>query len=372
MLNKIWLSPPHMSGGEQKYIQEAFDSNWIAPIGTNIDEFEKKLQSYIDGSKEVVCLNAGTSAIHLALKLAQVNIGDEVICQSFTYVATANPILYLGATPVLIDSEDKTWNMCPDLLEKAIIERVSKGKKPKAIIVVDGYGMPFQKKEIVRISEQYNITLIEDAAAALGSNVDSKKCGSLSEYAIVSFNGNKIITTSGGGALICNNSIEKEKVIFWSTQARSKKPYFEHTEKGYNYRMSNVLAGIGRGQFEVLDERVKARRANFEFYKKELSEIQGISFLEEPEGYFSNRWLTCVLFDSFETRERIRLGLESENIESRPLWNPMHQQPLFEKYPSYLNGVSDDLFDRGLSLPSGSNLSKIDLIRIVNSIKELL
>lgn len=369
---KIWLSPPHMSGGEQKFIQDAFDTNWIAPIGANIDEFEKNLQSNLNPAKEVVCLNSGTSAIHLALKLAQVNIGDDVICQSFTYVATANPILYRGANPILIDSEEKTWNMCPLLLEKAIKDEISKGKKPAAIIAVHGYGMPFQNEEISKISEDYQIPLIEDAAAALGSKVQGENCGSFGDYAIISFNGNKIITTSAGGALICNNIEEKEKAVFWSTQAKNQRSYFEHSEIGFNYRMSNILAGIGRGQFEVLDERVQARRANFEFYKKELSGIEDISFSEEPEGFFSNRWLTCILFDSKETREKIRLRLESENIESRPLWKPMHQQPLFQKYPSYLNGVSDDLFERGLSLPSGSNLSKTDLIRIVNSIKELL
>ncbi len=369
MNTKIWLSPPHMCGEELKYIQQAFDTNWIAPIGPNIDAFEHSLATTMGHSKKVAALSSGTAAIHLALVMAGVTRGDEVLVQTHTHNASVNPIIYQGATPIFIDSEKETWNMCPLLLEQAIKDRIAKGQRPKAIVVVHLYGMPAKINEISAIARNYEITLIEDAAEALGSEVNGQKCGTFGDYGILSFNGNKIITTSGGGALVCNTIEVKNKVIFLATQARDEAPHYQHSEIGYNYRMSNIVAGIGRGQMEVLDSRVLARRANFEFYQEQLKDIQEISFLEEPKGFYANRWLTCILTPSFEIREKIRLALEKENIESRPLWKPMHQQPVFEKYPAYVNGVSDDLFERGLCLPSGSNLSKADLERVVSCVK---
>lgn len=372
MRNKIWLSSPHMGGTEQKYVQEAFDTNWIAPLGPNINEFEKSLKKYLGKQQFIAVLNSGTAAIHLALILAGVKRNDVVLCQSFTFSASANPILYQGATPVFIDSEITTWNLCPVLLETAIKDQLSKGKQPKALIVVHLYGMPAKMEAILAIAKRYNIVVIEDAAEALGSSYQGKKCGALGDYGILSFNGNKIITTSGGGALICKDAETKQRAIHLATQARDAAPHYQHNVIGYNYRMSNVVAGIGRGQLEVLEDRVSARQANYDFYDKALSGIKGLEFLTAPEGAVSNRWLTCLLTDSFEMRERIRLALEAENIESRPLWKPMHQQPVFEKYPSYINGVSDDLFERGLCLPSGSNLSKEDLERVVAVINKVL
>jgi len=369
MSRRIWLSPSHLSGQEKKYIYDAFDANWIAPLGPNVGEFENSLQQYIAKEKYCTALNSGTSAIHLALILAGVSKGDTVLCQSFTFCASANPILYVGAKPVFVDSERDTWNMCPQLLEKAIQERLALGKKPKAMIAVNGYGMPYKVDEIQALSEKYEIPIIEDAAGALGSSVNKQKCGSFGDYGVISFNGNKIITTSSGGVLICKDKETQQKAIFLGTQAKDNEVHYQHSELGYNYRMTNIIAGIGRGQLAVLDERVHARRANFEFYKRELAHISEIQFLEEPVGFFSNRWLTCMLTPSFEMREQIRLALESENIESRPLWKPMHQQPLFSKYESYTNGVSEELFKRGLCLPSGSNLTNAELLRIVNCIK---
>lgn len=371
MNKKIWLSSPHMGGAEQKYVQEAFDTNWVAPLGPNVHEFEISLQTYLCETTPVAALSSGTAALHLALIQANIQTGDTVLCQSFTFSASANPIIYQGATPVFIDSEKDTWNMCPILLEKAIKEHLSNGKKPKAIIVVHLYGMPAKIAAIKKIATWYKIALIEDAAEALGSTYQQQKCGTFGDFGILSFNGNKIITTSGGGALICNNEASKNNTIFLATQARDQAPHYQHSQIGYNYRMSNIVAGIGRGQLEVLDDRVQARRNNFEFYKKNLSEISAIQFLEEPKDYISNRWLTCILTPSFEYREKIREQLEKENIEARPLWKPMHQQPIFKKYEAYTNGVSDALFDRGLCLPSGSNLSKSDLLSIVECIKKV-
>lgn len=372
MNKKIWLSSPHMSGQELKYITAAFESNWLAPIGPEIDEFENGLEHYVGENKHVAVVTTGTAAIHLALILAGVSKGDEVLCQSFTFSATVNPIVYQGAIPVFIDSESETWNMCPHLLEEAIKDRIAKGKKPKAILAVHLYGMPYNIERIHQLSTKYKIPVIEDAASALGSEVNHQKCGSFGDYGILSFNGNKIITTSGGGALITSSPAQKEKAIFLATQARDQAPHYQYSSIGYNYRMSNVLAGIGRGQLEVLQERVTARRANFEFYKKELASFPDIEFLDEPKGYTSNRWLTCILTPSFEIREKIRIHLETATIESRPLWKPMHQQPIFKEYPANLNGTAADLFERGLCLPSGSNLSKDDLERVVNGIKESL
>ena len=365
---KIWLSSPHMGSNEQNYVDEAFRTNWIAPLGPNVDLFENAIEDYIDNGVYVAALSTGTAAIHLALELLGVSSGDEVICQSFTFSASANPIMYLGATPVFVDSEKDTWNMSPDLLRKAIVNRIAKGKKPKAIIAVHLYGMPYKVDEIGEISKEYNIPVVEDSAEALGSTYKNVKCGSFGDIGILSFNGNKIITTSGGGALLTQNIDLKKKAIFLATQARDEAPHYQHSHVGYNYRMSNVLAGIGRGQMEVLDERVSARRANFEFYRKQLGHLAEIEFIEEPEGYSSNRWLTCVLTPSFAIRERIRLALMNEEIESRPLWKPMHLQPVFEKYPKYTDGTSEDLFDRGLCLPSGSNLILEDLERITSLI----
>jgi dTDP-4-amino-4,6-dideoxygalactose transaminase len=359
-----------MGGTEQKYVQAIFDADFITDSTLTISNFENDLASYIGEHKFVAALSAGTAAIHLALILANVQRDDTVICQSFTFSASANPITYLGATPIFIDSEKDTWNIDPELLEQAIVEGIAKGKKPKAIIAVHLYGMPYKVDEINTIAKKYQIPVIEDSAEALGSKVNNQKCGTFGDFGILSFNGNKIITTSGGGALICRDANTKDKAIFLATQARDNAPHYQHSEIGYNYRMSNIVAGIGRGQLEVLEDRVQARRANFEFYKKELKNISAIQFLEAPAGFYSNRWLTCILTTSFKQREIIRLALEKENIEARPLWKPMHQQPIFKKYTSYVNGVSDDLFERGLCLPSGSNLTKEDLLRVVNGLKQ--
>lgn len=365
---KIWLSSPHMGGGEMKYVQEAFDSNWIAPLGPNVEGFEKDLESYLRNDSHVAALSSGTAALHMALILTGVKAGDEVICQSMTFSASANPIVYLGATPIFVDSEPETWNICPEKLEMAIKDRISKGMKPKAIIVVHLYGMPIKYDEIRSVANQYEIPIIEDAAEALGSEYKGQKCGTLGDISILSFNGNKIITTSGGGALVAKTNEVKQKAVFLATQARDDAPHYQHSEIGYNYRMSNVVAGIGRGQMEVIQERVEARRANFTFYSDKLADNHAIEFVTEPEGSYSNRWLSCMLSTSFEEREKIRINLQAKNIESRPLWKPMHIQPVFEKYPKYLNGVSEDLFKRGLCLPSGSDLTKQDLESIIENI----
>ena len=354
-----------MGDMEQVYVKEAFDTNWVAPLGPNVNQFELAIKSYIQNNVHVAALSSGTGAIHLALDLLGVSRDDEVLCQSFTFSASANPILYLGAKPVFVDSERDTWNISPQLLEKAIINRMALGKKPKAIVAVHLYGMPYKVDAIREISEKYDIPIVEDSAEALGSTYSGIKCSSFGDIGILSFNGNKIITTSGGGALVTRKEEIKNKAVFLATQARDDAPHYEHSHVGYNYRMSNVLAGIGRGQMEVLDERVAARRANFEFYRTNLAELKEIEFLMEPAGYFCNRWLTCILTPSFEAREKIRLALLQEDIESRPLWKPMHLQPVFRKYANFTNGTSEDLFERGLCLPSGSNLRKEDLERIV-------
>lgn len=354
-----------MGGAEQTYVKEAFDSNWVAPLGPNVTYFENAIASFVDENVHVAALSSGTAAIHLALELLGVSQGDEVICQSFTFSASANPIMYLGATPVFVDSEEDTWNISPELLEKAIIDRISNGKKPKAIVAVHLYGMPYKVDEIFDLSQKYQIPIVEDSAEALGSKFHGRACSSFGDIGILSFNGNKIITTSGGGALVAKNEEIKNKAIFLATQARDQAPHYQHSHVGYNYRMSNVLAGIGRGQMEVLSERVAARRSNYQYYKSKLGHLESIEFIEEPDGYFSNRWLSCILTPSFEAREVIRLALSEEDIESRPLWKPMHLQPIFKDYPNFTNGVSEQLFDRGLCLPSGSNLTEEDLKRIV-------
>ena len=368
---KIWLSSPHIGENEYKYVTEAFDLNWIAPVGPHLNDFETNLSKISDG-KHIAALSSGTSAIHLALILLGVECGDEVLCSSFTFSASANPIVYQGAKPIFIDSEMDSWNMCPEYLEMAIKDRIENGKKPKAIILVHLYGMPAKMKEIISISKKYNIPIIEDAAEGLGSTYFGKPLGCLTEFGIYSFNGNKIITTSGGGALISSDEKQIQKAKFLATQARDNVPHYEHSHIGFNYRLSNVSAAIGLGQLEVLKDRVNKRREIFEFYKKELSEIKEISFVEEMEGFYSNRWLSTILIseDSKVNREDLRLYLEKDNIEARPLWKPMHQQPIFKNCLSFGGKNSEYLFKYGLCLPSGSNMSDEDLNRIVTKIKE--
>ena len=361
-----------MGGGELRFVKETFDANWIAPIGPHINTFEEQLSKISNGYK-VAALSSGTASIHLALILAGVKANDDVICSSFTFSASANPIKYLDANPIFIDSESLSWNMCPELLEKSIVEGIEKNKKPKAIILVHLYGMPAKMDEIMKISNQYDITLIEDAAEALGSTYKNQPLGTFGKFGVYSFNGNKIITTSGGGALLCKDKILVEKAKFFATQSRDNAPHYEHSQIGYNYRMSNVCAAIGVGQLEVLNDRIIRKREIYNFYKTELSGIKEIAFLDESVGSYSNYWLTTILLDKNSTidREQLRLHLEKDNIESRPLWKPMHLQPVYKSCKAYVNGVSGDLFNRGLCLPSGTNMTKKDLERVVNKIKEL-
>jgi len=421
---RIFLSPPHMSGQELYYIQDAFDKNWIAPLGDNVDYFEEDLKNYT-GRDHVAVVTSGTAAIHLGLILCGVKPGDEVICQSFTFAASANPILYQGAKPIFVDSEPDTWNMDPELLEQAILDRMEGHKngrgspsrrksdsnislngngrkdteqeipqKPKAIVLVHLYGMPAKMNRILEIAAKYDIPVIEDAAEALGSSINGRKCGTFGKLSVFSFNGNKIITTSGGGALLSDDEGLVQKARFLATQARDEAPHYQHSELGYNYRMSNIVAGIGRGQMKILGEHIETRRNNHDFYFRELNgtwlngEIQnsrfiiknsasnGIYFLREPVGYFSNRWLTTILVNPEETngvsREDIRLALEKENIESRPLWKPMHLQPLYKDFPFYGEGVSETIFKNGLCLPSGSNLNDKDLLRVTATISKAI
>ena len=371
--SKIWLSSPHIGKNELQYVNEAFETNWIAPLGPHVNAFEQGLQLQTQ-TKHAAALSSGTSAIHLALILLGVKAGDTVFCQSITFSASANPIAYQGAIPVFIDSEQDTWNMDPTLLRTALEEAKQIGNLPKAIIPVHLYGMPANMIEILSIANEYGVPVIEDAAEALGSSIENKPCGSFGEFGVLSFNGNKIITTSGGGALISEKAEMIEKARFLATQARDSAPHYQHSHIGYNYRMSNVLAGIGRGQLEVLNDRVFSRRNNFEKYKQYFSKYNNagfnIQFQEEPQGYYSNRWLTCIVVDPIRnnglTRETIRLAMEEENIETRPLWKPMHQQPVFFSSKCYLNGVSDKLFENGLCLPSGSNLTDEEFERIFN------
>jgi dTDP-4-amino-4,6-dideoxygalactose transaminase len=367
MQTKIWLSSPHMGGAEEQFVAEAFATNWIAPLGPNVNGFEQDLSTFLGGASHVAALSSGTAAIHLGLILLGVGAGDEVICQSFTFSATANPIVYQGATPIFVDSEPDTWNMSPVLLEEAIKDRLRKGKKPKAIIPVHLYGMPAKMNEILEVANRYEIQVLEDAAEALGSSIDGRMCGTMGQISALSFNGNKIITTSGGGALVSADAGIAQKARFLATQARDEAPHYQHSHIGYNYRMSNLCAGVGRGQMQVLNDRIATRRAIFGRYASLLSGRAGISVCHEPEGYFSNRWLTTLLINPTEagvTREDLRLALDKENIESRPLWKPMHLQPVFEQYPYYGDGVSDKLFENGLCLPSGSNLTEEELQRV--------
>lgn len=361
---------------EQKYVQEAFDSNWIAPLGPNVDGFENKLSDYLNQPIFVSALSSGTAAIHLGLILLGVSKNHEVLVQTHTHNATVNPIIYQNATPVFIDSELETWNLCPVALENAIVDRIQNGKKPKAIITVHLYGMPYQIDKIRSIADKYSIPILEDSAEALGSSYKGQKCGTFGDLGILSFNGNKIITTSGGGALVTNTLTQKEKAIFYATQARDQAPHYQHSEIGYNYRMSNICAGIGRGQMEVLDTHVALRRKMHDFYVTLFEGISGVTVFKAPNAdYFSNYWLTTILIDPVATngitRETLRLALESENIESRPLWKPMHLQPVFSKYPYYGNKVSEKLFENGLCLPSGSNLTNEDRERIAIVVRNL-
>ncbi len=375
-LSKIWLSSPHMGGQEQTFVNAAFAENWIAPLGPNVNGFEEDLKQYIGNEKEVAVLSSGTAAIHLALVQLDVSKGDEVICQSFTFCGSANPILYQGATPIFVDSEPSTWNICPKALETAILDRISKGKTPKAIIPVHLYGMPYLVDEVATVAKKYNIPIIEDAAESLGSTYKSKSCGTFGDFAALSFNGNKIITTSGGGALVCKDKTSKEKTVFFSTQARDNAPHYQHSEVGFNYRMSNISAGIGRGQMLVLDDHVALRRQMHQFYKDIFNEIDGVDVLSEPsQDFFSNHWLSTILVDPKLTkgidREQLRLHLDTYNIESRPLWKPMHLQPVFAGMPFYGGKVAEELFAKGLCLPSGSNLLDEDRDRIKSAIFEV-
>lgn len=376
MLNKIWLSSPHMGGNELNYIHQAFEENWVAPLGPNVNEFEKSLERFLNADVQIAALSAGTAALHLALIECGVGYGDEVICQSMTFSASANPIAYQGAIPVFVDSEPETWNICPKALEEAIGDRISKGKKPKAIIAVHLYGMPFKVEEVMAIANKFEIPVIEDAAEALGSTYKGKACGSFGRFGVLSFNGNKIITTSGGGALVCHSEEDKNKAVFLATQARDNAPHYQHSHIGYNYRMSNVCAGIGRGQVEVLKNRIDARRAMSAFYVDLFNDIKGVDVFVEPNSdFFSNHWLSAIIVDSEKTgitREDLRLSLSEQGIESRPLWKPMHLQPIFADSPYYGERVSENLFEKGLCLPSGSNLTDLERERIKNSVLKIL
>jgi dTDP-4-amino-4,6-dideoxygalactose transaminase len=375
MEEKIWLSSPHMGGNEMRFVQEAYDLNWVAPLGANVDGFEHDIAQFT-GAIQAAALSSGTAALHLALILASVGPGDYVICQSMTFSASANPIAYLGAIPVFVDSESDTWNMSPVFLDEAIQFCLSQGKKAKAIIPVHLYGMPANINEILEIAEKYDIPMIEDAAESLGSTYQGKVTGNFGRMGILSFNGNKIITTSGGGALISDDEKLIKKARFLATQARDAAAHYEHSQIGYNYRMSNILAGIGRGQMEVLPDRVKQKRAINEWYRSFLAGIEGILFQSEPdEDYCSNFWLTTITIDpdlSGVSREEVRLKLLEEEIESRPLWKPMHKQPIFKDAPFFGDGTSEDLFAKGLCLPSGSNLTEREKERIQISLLEAL
>jgi dTDP-4-amino-4,6-dideoxygalactose transaminase len=372
MNNRIYLSLARMGGQEQRYIQEAFDTNWVVPLGPNVDAFEKSLEEYLGQGKQVVALSSGTAAIHLGLIQLGVQAGDEVICQSFTFAASANPVKYLGARPVFVDSEVETWNMSPSLLEEAVRDRIRKTrKKPKAIIPVHLYGMPSAMEAIMRIAGEYEIPVLEDAAEALGSTYKGRKCATFGEFACLSFNGNKMITTSGGGALVCSTLRQAGKTKLYATQARDKAPHYQHSEVGYTYRMSNICAGIGRGQMAVLDEHIARRRAIHRIYADRLRGIDGLSVFENPAPCFqSNHWLTCVLIDpslAGYSREDLQQKMEAANIETRPLWKPMHLQPLYASAPFYGGaGTSERLFEQGLCLPSSPVLSPEDLERILD------
>lgn len=371
MSDRILLSLAHMGGTEKEWVDEAFRTNWIVPLGPNVTEFEHRLERFLN-SGNVVALSAGTAALHLGLVMLGVEAGEEVICQSFTFSASANPILYQGAKPIFVDSEPSTWNMSPELLEAAILDRKNKtGRFPKAIIPVHLYGMPSRMDEILEIASRYDIPVLEDAAEALGSEYKGQKCGTLGNYGALSFNGNKIITTSGGGALVCPDEEAAKRVLFYATQARENRPYYYHTTIGYNYRLSNVSAGIGCGQMDVLESHIQRRREIHALYKNELSKIDGVELMDNPSDDFnSNFWLSTILIspEIGKTPNDIRLCLEAENIESRLLWRPMHMQPIYEQCPFYGSNVSKGLFEKGLCLPSGSSLTDNDIYRVIDTL----
>ncbi|MHC2992800.1 pyridoxal phosphate-dependent aminotransferase [Pontibacter sp. HJ8] len=369
---RIFMSAPHMGGHEKNYVQKALEDNWVATVGPNLPGFEHDICQHTN-ARHAVALNSGTAAIHMALRLLNIQPGDEVLCSTFTTVATANPILYMGATPVFVDSERETWNMCPATLEQAIDARLQAGKKPACILVVHLYGMPANMKELLRVAEKYAIPVVEDAAHALGSRYGGHQVGTFGKMGTFSFSGNKIITTSGGGALITEDAQMAERALFLADQAKDPAPYYQHSQMGYNYRLSNISAGIGRGQIEVLETRLKQRREVFGFYKSQLQDL-GPEFVTEPKNSYSNRWLTPVLLDpeSGKTPEEIRQTLEEHNIESSLLWKPLHLQPLFAGSLYFGDGLSERLFSRGLCLPSGSNLSEEDLDKVVQVLKREL
>ena len=409
---RIYLCLAHMSGNEMKYIQEAFDTNWVVPLGPNVNGFEADLKAFAGENKEVVALSAGTAAVHLALLACGVKPGDEVLVQTFTFCASSHPVTYLGAMPVFVDSEPDTWNMDPQLLETAIKDRMEKtGRKPKAIVPVYLYGMPAKIDEIMAVAAKYDIPVIEDAAEGLGSRYDGQVCGTFGRYGVLSFNGNKMITTSGGGALICPDEAAKQKIMFYATQARESYPYYQHEEIGYNYRMSNICAGIGRGQMTVLKEHIAHHQHIAQLYKELLADVQGVTLHENPSPrYDSNYWLNTILLDENLTVkgekrayaaaiqgavggaagvthaaktlhtdcepnrnvEAMRMALDEAGIESRPLWKPMHKQPVYRNNPCYVNGVSEALFKRGLCLPSGPCVTDEDVHYIVEQIKACL
>jgi dTDP-4-amino-4,6-dideoxygalactose transaminase len=373
---RIWLSLAHMGGHEQKFIQEAFDTNWVVPLGPNVDGFEEDLKTFLGQDVHVVALSAGTAAIHLGLVQLGVKRDDEVICQSFTFAASANPITYQGAKPVFVGSEPKTWNMSPDFLREAIEDRIAKtGKRPKAIIPVHLYGMPAKMDEIMAVANEFDIPVLEDAAEALGSEYKGQKCGTFGEFACLSFNGNKMITTSGGGALVCRTEEEAKRTKFFATQARDNEPHYQHSHIGYNYRLSNISAGIGRGQMMIVNDHIARRREIHALYMKELSNVPGVRVFDNPDKDFnSNYWLTCIIVDpkvAGFSREDVRLKMDAENIETRPLWKPMHLQPVFADAPFYDDGTSEALFNDGLCLPSGPTLTDDDIKRVTSVIKEL-
>lgn len=412
MAKRIYLCLAHMSGQEMKYIQEAFDTNWVVPLGPNVNAFEEDLKQFVSPDHEVVALSAGTAAVHLALIGCGVQPGDEVIVQSFTFCASSHPVTYLGATPVFVDSEKDSWNMDPELLEEAIKDRMAKtGKKPKAIIPVALYGMPYQCDKIMAISQKYDIPVIEDAAEGLGSRWDGQVLGSFGKYGVLSFNGNKMITTSGGGALVCENPQDKQTIMWYATQARDSYPYYQHTAIGYNYRMSNICAGIGRGQMTVLDEHIRHHQHIAQMYEEGFKDVPGITFHKNPdEKCDSNYWLNTITLDPDlkikgqelaykqviqgavggaagvthvvdspvtdcqpnDNVEALRMYLDKKDIESRPLWKPMHKQPVYQNNPAYVNGVSEALFKVGMCLPSGPCVTDEEVQYIIDSIKEAI
>jgi dTDP-4-amino-4,6-dideoxygalactose transaminase len=373
---RIFLSLSHLSGEELKYIQSALAKNWVTSGGPHVDRFEQDLEVYLNQNVCVGALSSGTAAIHLGLILLGVNAGDTVICQSMTFSASANPILYLGATPIFIDSEMETWNLCPTALEEAIVDSISKGKKPKAIIAVNLYGIPYKIDEVRTVADIYGIPILEDSAEALGSSYKGQKCGTFGDIGVLSFNGNKIITTSGGGAIVTPSKELKDKALFFATQSRDNAPHYQHSEIGYNYRMSNICAGIGRGQMEVLDDHVALRRNMNAFYLALFEDIPNVTVFTAPtEDYFANHWLSTIViepdYNNGCDRDKLRLAFEDANIESRPLWKPMHLQPIFEKYPYYGKKVAETLFEKGLCLPSGSNFTDDDRARIAAVVHQL-